>query len=257
MNYEEVENVRAIKRHQIKKVFVDKIKSQHGFMTELDCFEIIHVFNQLYDSDMGSNFSTVRDFNNDKMIDFMWKQIVSYNEPLTYNRSIKESELRAERSNNLDLRADNGMKHCPQCDVTKSVSEFSKHQFSPDGYVYSCKSCKNKNRIDRYAKLKKSRLEVEPPKEQTCRKCKVTKEIDQFYRHPSYSCGFNSVCIKCTIEHVTNNPKKVYEVQKFGEKECRDCRIIKDINMFAVSKSRPNGRVNSCRECQKEKYGKR
>ncbi len=95
------------------------------------------------------------------------------------------------------------MKRCPDCGVTKPLSDFGRNAARPDGLAHYCRSC-YRNRAAEAYRRKRARqgLEVREPYDgpadhKRCAECSEVKPLTDFHRAPHQSGGYNCYCKSC------------------------------------------------------------
>jgi len=109
------------------------------------------------------------------------------------------------------------MKLCNRCKETKNYTEFNKNKSNKDGYHYYCKSCRSKERINNFEKIKIQQKEYyEKNKDELLLKNKnyrnENKEKINIQRK-DYR--------KKNIEHIKNKNKEYLPIRKLKIKEKR------------------------------------
>ena len=90
-----------------------------------------------------------------------------------------------------------------------------------------------------------------------CRICGNIKNIDEFRKADLMKDGYRNECKKCSIKIYYNKERKrELNLEKIiimnGEKKCRMCGELKNINDFHLKRGTPDGHRNECKECVKD-----
>ena len=103
-----------------------------------------------------------------------------------------------------------GLKTCPTCGVTKTVTKFHKNRSTKDGLKHQCAKCANRAR-----KVKGDPKDVQarkyPNGTKVCPKCKETKSLSKFYKNRSTHDGLHRNCRSCDSTHYRNKRREEYE----------------------------------------------
>jgi hypothetical protein len=100
----------------------------------------------------------------------------------------------------------------------------------------------------------------------TCRKCGLSKPLDEFHGDPSKKDGRKNTCKACrAIENSQRyyrnsdpSTKRLYKaVVVGGKKKCKECGQEKLLEDFAKDKRKINGRTNTCKECTNREVNQR
>lgn len=134
---------------------------------------------------------------------------------------------------------------CATCKINKPVTEYHKSIHQPLGIEYSCKECrsiKNKQKLEN----KKEKFVVLEQKE--CNKCKITKSIDNFWKHIAYKDGYYIYCKECGTEYRKEQQKtNKKEPEKF--RTCGKCNILKENIYFNNLECSYDGLNTICKQC--------
>lgn len=99
-------------------------------------------------------------------------------------------------------------KQCKTCNSTKPISDFSKHNSSPDGFHNNCKICLNERCRELYKKRQENNTIVSDlvnsEKTKMCRKCLEIKPLDNFSVNLRSADKVSGICSDC------HQPKKRY-----------------------------------------------
>ena len=79
-----------------------------------------------------------------------------------------------------------------------------------------------------------------------CIKCKIDKDVSEFYSSRYKQNGLHSYCKRCSTK------RRKYARIISGTKQCYRCKIEKDVSEFDSHKQNKNGLQSYCKECRKE-----
>lgn len=133
-------------------------------------------------------------------------------------------------------------KTCTKCKIKKSVDEFYKDKYIPDGYTCQCKICRKENNV-RWQKFHKKQ-EVISIKEKQCCSCKLILNSSEFQKDITKKTRLDSRCKKCSEIYDTIRKKLKPELRRAAEKRYR----LKDVNGRYKLKQKRN------REKHKKEY---
>lgn len=122
-------------------------------------------------------------------------------------------------------------KKCSKCKKLKPLDEFHKQKASPDGHMYTCKTCARKRNRQNYLdslspeqlkkyKLREKRKKLLKEGKYICSKCNEIKPLTEFYKDSQHFHGHGYVCKDCQKKQ----NKKWYSKMK------QDPEWIKDRN---------------------------
>lgn len=92
-----------------------------------------------------------------------------------------------------------------------------------------------------------------------CSKCKIKKELSNFYVSRTRKSGYHNECIECVKKRNNKRPKsKTGNIWKQslhleGLKYCELCEKVKDFSEFGKNKNNSIGLQNYCKPCKREK----
>jgi hypothetical protein len=175
------------------------------------------------------------------------------------------------------------IKRCPRCTFIKPREGYAKNKVTPDGLQTQCRQC-----MSRYWKhasaetlndVKPEHPNVAEPVRNTvsmptffrtvfpwpaldpelvkrCKNCSFIKPRTSFSTHPRANDGLQSWCQLCMTgagkagkaEQLARNRLAKPEVT---EKFCPKCETLKDVEDFALNRSKPDGRQAYCRDCMR------
>lgn len=95
-------------------------------------------------------------------------------------------------------------KICYKCKVEKDTCEFHKDKSRNDGYDSKCKECKKQYYIDNSDRISNRVLFY--PDKKVCYKCKIEKNVCEFYKDRTKTDGYNSNCKECNKQYYIDNP---------------------------------------------------
>ena len=147
------------------------------------------------------------------------------------------------------------MKKCNNCDVLKSLKEFSKHPTISDGHYNQCKSCRlldrNKRELARFNPLFEG--------SKSCLRCLKNLPKVQFVLNKSSKDGFNGWCKPCSKDSALLSKYSISleEYQKQLHKQNFKCAICKTddargvSNSFVVDHCHKTGKIRGllCNHC--------
>ena len=89
----------------------------------------------------------------------------------------------------------------------------------------------------------------------TCTKCKITKPLDAFSKHPGCVGGLNTQCKECKRQITKRHQKSYYadnmhKLVSIKEKYCARCKILKPASTFQPKFYNKDGLDAHCRECR-------
>lgn len=89
-----------------------------------------------------------------------------------------------------------------------------------------------------------------------CKCCGIEKPLKEFTPAKANKDGYQNRCKKCRNEgkKISNSKYKNNFIER-KEKQCKDCKTIKAIDEFPISKTCNDGHMNSCKVCH-NKYNK-
>lgn len=138
-------------------------------------------------------------------------------------------------------------KVCTTCKVEKDISEFYKAPSNKkDGHFSYCKSCCKEYRIEYDKKLKQDHS-----KKVVCTKCKVEKNVSEFYKDASTKSGYAYYCKACRRKY-NQAQRKAWKKDKLETKICCTCKANKKISEFYKNASTKSGYATLCKTCQKK-----
>ena len=202
-------------------------------------------------------------------------------------------------------------KKCKKCGEFKSIESFGRQSQSKDGRRTQCKQCLAQKRKERRIELTcqnpecgvdfthcrevKYCQECSPERmlekrlstgKKKCTKCRIEKNLTEFFRSNKNKDGRASSCAKCEttsrkqVKHLvicaecsnefistrkvnkfcndcrprkpTRSPQQILEDIASQTKECTKCSCRKNFSEFSVNNKHPDGRFNYCRSCQVE-----
>lgn len=155
------------------------------------------------------------------------------------------------------------VKLCSHCKIEKPLSAFGKNKATPDGYARWCKSCKNKDMMERAESIRSSDpdyvLEQEMAKagKRYCSSCKQYKDFNEFHKAKHGKYGLNHICKECNNKrsHEFKMQRKIdREIVQDGEKICIDCGESKHVSQFSPNVRCVGGRINICKDCNNKRY---
>jgi len=82
----------------------------------------------------------------------------------------------------------------------------------------------------------------------TCNKCKIEKPLDQFNFKNRARGYLNTQCKLCVSKRRELRP--VHIAPADGEKKCRGCGEVKNINKFATARRNKDGKEHFCKQCR-------
>ena len=178
-------------------------------------------------------------------------------------------------------------KICSKCNIDKDLGEFHKDKSRKDGYMNTCKECKNsyskqyridnresisankkeyreknteviKERKKNYyekKKLEKKNEEKLEVNSKNCSKCNIHKDIVEFHKDHRRKDGHKSICKECTKSSKPSKQTKIPIMELDStQKLCPTCKIVKKVEMFSKHKARSDGLQRECKECWKKHY---
>jgi hypothetical protein len=144
-------------------------------------------------------------------------------------------------------------KTCCKCGRSFGLSDFHRRRGTKDGLRSECKLCRS------HARRKSP---VTPPFHKLCPRCKEILPFTRFYMRSSY---VHSWCAACEGEKKTGNrtqravarkaerDARVAAVLEAGEKPCKTCEVVHDLDDFYTSKSCLDGHMGSCKACTEKR----
>lgn len=141
-------------------------------------------------------------------------------------------------------------KVCKECRTEKPMTDFQRHNFTPDGRHTICKDChKAKIREKSAARIKKN----PPRKKRVCTACGKEKPLRAFAASPVYPDGYNPVCSMCVSRKISAK-RKASAMEKQEEKRvCKTCGVEKPIEAFGRYAADQTRRLRVCKVCISEK----
>jgi hypothetical protein len=114
-------------------------------------------------------------------------------------------------------------KLCTKCNKWKAESEYYRNKSSKDGLVYECRKCSHTViRKPRKPKRKRTRKNlryeerhrvIDGVRQKYCRKCKMWKYENEFYKHRSNRDGLDGRCKECSYKPDKNFVEKRSNVE--------------------------------------------
>lgn len=130
-------------------------------------------------------------------------------------------------------------KYCPQCDITKSKTEFYNHKSRKDGLNNICKEC---SKTDAIKKKYEPKIVVE---NKICSRCKETHQIANFHKCVRNTDGHAGVCKTCVNGH--SNTKRAAKLTLLTRK-CVKCKIMQSNDNYSKITCGLSRECNSCRD---------
>ena len=90
-------------------------------------------------------------------------------------------------------------------------------------------------------------------KTKICRKCKIEKPAELFYKNKKRKDGLSSYCIDCQLKACKQCVSNKVHVE---EKECNGCHKVKKANEYYSDVSKKDGLGTMCKECTNRKNHK-
>lgn len=90
-----------------------------------------------------------------------------------------------------------------------------------------------------------------------CSTCKISKTMDDYHRDKQTPDGFAYECKFCKKIRIKKHINKRIQENNYimlVEKKCNICCVVKNIDEFSIQKSHPDGRGNTCKECNRGLY---
>lgn len=140
---------------------------------------------------------------------------------------------------NLELIGPKIHKTCTACNITKEITNFSKHKNYKGGHSTECKPCVSKRGCAIYhlsrdkAKNPDKYPDLPEVKSKICSKCKIDKEFNFYNKEKRGKFGFCSVCKPCRLDIYTRGRRS-----RPGVKERDNLHIrqrVKNDPQFALS----------------------
>ncbi|KAK9846477.1 hypothetical protein WJX81_004944 [Elliptochloris bilobata] len=135
-------------------------------------------------------------------------------------------------------------KPCRRCGITKPASEFYRNKTNPDGLYNNCKGCFSHDAQARRSRM--APLEDRVVVSKQCKRCKVTKSANDFYRNKLMADGLYSHCKQCYGQAA--NERSAGRIPA-ADKECRRCKASKPAANFYHSKMTADGLQSYCKAC--------
>lgn len=133
-------------------------------------------------------------------------------------------------------------KKCTKCKEIRTIDNFVKDKYRPDGFAGNCKICRKKNK----EKIKNSNKVI--PKEKICRSCKETKLSSYFDKASMSYDGLACNCKECrSIKNKESLKNKRYI--KVSNKKCNSCNITKEISFFHKYSYSKDDYSSICKSC--------
>ncbi len=111
-------------------------------------------------------------------------------------------------------------KLCPQCNITKLVSEFSKDKYTKTGITTHCKKCRRENgkkieskNIKKYSNMECDKIRSDT-KEKKCSSCGLKKEGLSFPIDKTRADGLATYCLICIRKRYTDYDNRNREFRK-------------------------------------------
>ncbi len=83
----------------------------------------------------------------------------------------------------------------------------------------------------------------------TCRVCKESKALEEFYKHPNTTDGRATICKRCQKSYVQGRYDRKRPVVPEGYKFCPRCKGVKLLAEFHKNKARSGGVQGHCKTC--------
>ncbi len=151
-------------------------------------------------------------------------------------------------------------KVCNKCKIKKNLNDFHKCKKGFKGHKANCKKC----RSIKFREENLNRKYIDPNSysgTKVCFKCKIEKDLNDFYKYQRGVKGRETYCKKCKSDKFKKEyrNRKYVDVDSFnGTKMCFKCKKEKDLNDFHKDKNGIKGCVTNCKKCAnnicKEKY---
>jgi hypothetical protein len=87
-------------------------------------------------------------------------------------------------------------------------------------------------------------------KVKVCRKCKIEKWLNEFYKRKDSKDGRGNECKQCRNARIRKHPPK--EILPDGLKRCSRCNVVENINRFYKDNRSKDGLCYICKECFNE-----
>lgn len=152
-------------------------------------------------------------------------------------------------------------KYCGGCKIIKPSIEFNKDVMNSDGLDSQCRGCKNSYKRSLYNKIKNELQtgvrDFREINEKKCFSCQTVKPVEEMTKSSNSIDGHSYTCKNCMI--TINNEQRgkqrlllktnqiVYK--EIQEKACSVCRVIKDINEYAIDKWSTDNHKSQCKKC--------
>ena len=94
------------------------------------------------------------------------------------------------------------------------------------------------------------------PRLKRCIKCHQSKQITEFYKHPSATDGVEGMCKECkkrkrrrSYQKASPKPQRLKKMTDATTKRCSKCQQTKNLNDFSIDKSISDGHRPDCKKC--------
>lgn len=154
-------------------------------------------------------------------------------------------------------------KICSKCQISKLLDRFPRDKTGRFGYLSYCKDCK-KAHSAAHRRLTAAFSQLAPidptPRapvtSKVCRKCRLTKALEQFAPDTRYLHGRRSCCRACRQAYVRqwgeHNSWKNRQTGTAPSKVCKKCGIEKPAAEFPSAYTQKDGLGSRCRQCRSE-----
>ena len=148
------------------------------------------------------------------------------------------------------------LKNCHNCNLEKSLAEFTIHKDTKDGFSNNCRVCQKRRRRQSYERNRAILGTKQPTGDKQCRQCGELKSTEDFHRNFANLEGLHNLCKTCRRvadqRRFARNERRLEVNPPRGGKVCAKCQKEKELSKFYVDRTKKDCRKTYCKQCSNE-----